>query len=247
MKARVDAGTDVAMIGAWDAHRNSIPLTRSELENLSSVLEAEAAEGQVFVLHTRADGGGPVDVYVDEAIPREVRARLRPLEGTFLLAVPSGRLSVAGAEYYRAAQPKFTGQISVVTIPSSDYALRCYAPRDVEQTPSSDAALRNLVGSAELEYYDRINRVGCVVGALSLLLFPILSFPIGWKPALAIAAAVFLSFFPLLQWLLKRNARYQRLHEIVPAFRIQNEDPWLIFELQAIHDRTGLRGGSASL
>lgn len=247
MKARIDAGTDIAMIGAWDAQRSANPLARSELENLSRVLEAEAAEGQVFLLYTRADGGGPVDLYVDEAIPREVQARLRPVEGTFLLAVPSGELAIGGAEDYRASQPKITGQKSVVTIPRGDYALRCYAPQNVEQAPSAEETLRTLVGSAELEYYDRINRVGCLGGALSLLLFPILAFPLGWVPALAITAAVVLSFFPVMRWVLKGNARYQRLHEIVPTFRIQHEDPWLVFELRAVRERTGLKGGSASL
>jgi hypothetical protein len=104
-----------------------------------------------------------------------------------------------------------------------------------------------MVGKADLDYYDRVNNIGCLGGALSLLLFPTLSFLIDWRLALAITAAVFLSFFPLVQWLLKRNERYQRLHAIIPSFRLKNEDAWLVFELQPVRDRTGLQGGSASL
>jgi hypothetical protein len=59
MKARVDVGTDVAMVGAWDAQRNADPAAGSALGNASSVLEADAAKGHVFVLHTGRDGGGP--------------------------------------------------------------------------------------------------------------------------------------------------------------------------------------------
>ncbi len=79
MKARVDAGTDVAMIGAWDAQRGAQPFTAEEFKQLSDTLDADATQGHVFVLHTGADGGGPVDVYVDEPIPAEVMARLTPL------------------------------------------------------------------------------------------------------------------------------------------------------------------------
>jgi hypothetical protein len=83
--------------------------------------------------------------------------------------------------------------------------------------------------------------------ALTLLLFPILSFPLGWKVALPITAAVFISFFPAREWLLKRNARYQRLDKVVPVFRLQHQDPVFVFELRSIRDRAALRGGSVSL
>src|SRR5512133_1821196 len=85
MKARVDAGTDVAMIGAWDADRG-----------------ADAEQGHIFVLHTGADGGGPVDVYIDEPVPADVMQRLTPIGDELVLALPSGTLIVDGVEHYRA-------------------------------------------------------------------------------------------------------------------------------------------------
>jgi hypothetical protein len=247
MKARIDAGTDVAMIGAWDAQRNAKAFTTSQLSQLSDTLEADAAEGHLFLLHTGADGGGPIDVYIDEAIPSEIRDCLVPSDGEFLLSLPSGALVVGGAEDYRSAEPKITGPNSIVAVPAGDYSLRCYTPKDEEQSPQSENELRRIVGSADLEYYDRVNSSGCLVGALTLLLFPILSFPLGWKVALAITAVVFLSFFPAREWLLKRNARYQRLHKVVPAFRLEHQDPMFVFELRPIRDRATLKGGSVSL
>lgn len=244
MKARVDAATDVAMIGAWDARRGAVSLTPSDLKHLSDTLEADAAQGHLFLLHTGGDGGGPIDVYVDEAVPREVQERLVPSEGEFLLALPSGALVVGGVEDYRSPQARITDDHSTVTVPAGDYAVRCYAAKDEEQSPKSDSDLNELVGRADLEYYDRINRTGCIVGALTLLLFPILAFPLGWKLALPITVAVFVSFFPAWAWLLKRNARYQRLHRVVPVFRIQHQDPTFVLTLRTIHDRTGLKGGS---
>lgn len=247
MKARIDAGTDVAMIGAWDAQRASKPFTASELTHVSETLDAEAAEGHLFLFRTGADGGGPVDVYIDEAIPGEVQERLVSSGGEFLLAIPSGALVVSGAEEYRSGKPGITGPQSSVTVPAGDYALRCYGLKDDELAPRSEEDLRKLVGSADLKYYDRANSRGCLGGALTLLLFPVLSFPFGWKVALVITAVVFLGFFPAREWLLKRNARYQRLHNVVPVFRLKNQDPTLVLALRPIRDRAGLKGGSVSL
>ena len=247
MKARVDAGTDVAMIGAWDALRNERPFNAAETKRVSETLEADAAEGHLFLLRTGGDGGGAIDLYIDEAVPAEVQQRLARTGGEFLLAVPSGRLIVGGTEDYRSAEPKSTGPDSWVTVPAGDYALQCYRLEDEEREAGSESELRRLVGSADLAYYDRINRTGCLGGVLTLLLFPLLWFPLGWKIALPLTAVVFLSYFPLREWLLKRNARYQRLHKVVPAFRIKNPDPSFVFELRPIRDGARPRGGSVSL
>src|SRR4051812_16716169 len=105
MKARFDAGTDVAMIGAWDAERGAQPFTAEEFKRLSDTLDADATAGHIFVLHTGGDGGGAVDVYVDEPIPDATMARLTPLGDECVLALPSGSLIVDGVEHYRARKP----------------------------------------------------------------------------------------------------------------------------------------------
>jgi hypothetical protein len=247
MKARIDAGSDIATIGAWDAQRDATPLTAAEQKHFPETLEADAAKGHLFLVRTGGDGGGPIDLYVDEAIPGEVRARLVPKSGEFLLALPSGRLVVDGAEYYRSARPQAAGANGSVAVPAGQYSVRCYVAKDEEETPESEEALTELVGSAELSYYDRVNRTGCIAGALILLLFPILSFPLGWKLALPITAVAHLGLFHVRDWLLRRNARYRRLNEVVPAFRIENQDPVLVLELRSVRDPEGLKGGTLSL
>src|SRR6476620_2973912 len=102
MKARFDAGTDVAMVGASDLERGVQPFSPEEFRRLSEVLDADAAQGHLFVLHTGADGGGPVDVYIDEPVPHETVAGLTPTGEALVLALPSGKLIVDGVEYYRA-------------------------------------------------------------------------------------------------------------------------------------------------
>lgn len=247
MKARVDAGTDVGMIGLWDAQANATPLSKAESKRFSDILETDAAQARLFLVHTGADGGGPVDVYFDEAIPAAVLEQLKPNGDEYLLVLPTGTLVVGGAEDYRAATPRITGPNSSVQVPPGEYAIHGYAAKDEEETPTWEEALRELVGREEVEYYDRLNNRGCAVGAATLLLFPILLFACGWIIALAVTIVVFLSFFHIYHWLLQRIARYQRLDKVITEFRLWHAGPTLVFELRRVDDRGTLRGGSVWL
>jgi hypothetical protein len=244
MKARLDVGTDVAMIGAWDAQRGSTPFSAAELQRVPETLDGDAANGHLFFVRMGGDGGGPAEVYVDEVIPPDVQDELIPVGDEFLLELPSGKLVVDGVEHYRASPAAPNGSVAV---PAGHYSVRCYIARDAEQPARSEEALKARVGSAEVAYYDRMNAVGCLGGASTLLLFPILAFPLGWKIALAATVVVFISFFHVREWVLKRNPRYQRLDRVVPAFRRENQDPMFVFELRSIRERGALRGGSVSL
>jgi hypothetical protein len=236
MKARVDAGTDVAMIGAWDASRNASPFTAAERTDHLKTLERDASEGLLFLIHTGGDGGGPMDVYIDETAPPAVRARIKLIAENARLSVPTGTLIVGGVEDYRSDESRLTGPGSVIQLPAGDYALRCFVPKDPEQEPSAEQRLREVVPVDDINYYDRINSRGCAAGALTLLLFPILAVAIDWRIALAITAAVFLSFFPLRERILKRNARYQRLNAIIPRTRLEQADPTFVLELTRLTD-----------
>jgi len=247
MKARFDAFSDVAALAAWDAARDAtFPASPEQQLVPDAVLDAEAAAGHVFLVRMGGDGGGRVDVYVDEAIPADVRDRLVPAAGEFRLDLPSGRLIVDGAEYYPSS-PLAADPQGPAALPAGHYSVRCYTRKDDEQTPRSEDALRQLVGSADLAYYDRVNNKGCRDGALTLLLFPILTFTVGWKIALGVTIVVFVSFFHVRERVLKRNDRYQRLDKVIPAFRRQNEEPLFVFELRSITNPNGLKGGSVSI
>jgi hypothetical protein len=232
MRARIDAGTDVAMIGAWDAQQNASPFTPAEVADHQNSLERDVSQGSLVLIRTGGDGGGPVDLYIDEPAPPEVLARVTPVGSKARLSLPTGALTVGGVEDYRSADARITGPASIVSVPAGDYAVRCYVATDPEQEPASEKTLRRLVSAADIKYYDSVNQRGCVVGALTLLLFPLLSYPLGWRVALPITIVAFLAFFPLLQWALKRNPRYQRLNAIIPIHRIQQANPTYVFELR---------------
>ena len=246
MRARIDAGTDVAMMGAWDAQRDDQPFSPDKFSQVHALIEADAANGDLFLIHTGADGGGPVDVVVDEPIAAEEVARLKPVEGLRRLSVPSGALRIGGVEYYRAPKPR--GTPGAVAIPSGDYAISAFVPLDEEAEPPSEAALRNQVGANELRTYDRIN-MGVVMGGFAapslalLLLVP----GFGWKIAVPVAIAVFLAWFPATQWILRRSRTYTRMHAIAVDFRLRQGPPALVLSLRKLEPGEKLAGGSVSI
>jgi hypothetical protein len=246
MKARFDAGTDVAMIGAWDLETNAQPFTPEEYKRLTETLDADAEQGRLFVLHTGSDGGGPVDAYIDEPVPAEIMKRLTLLGDELVLALPSGQLIVDGVEYYRARKPDATLSSRAVAVPAGDYLLRCYAPEDDEQEAprQSERDLEAIVGKDELRYYERVTRSGCLIGLGLLLLFPILGPLAGWRIAFATTVVAVIGFFHVREWVLRRNPRFARLREAVTAHRLGTQEPTFVLQLRRIEDRAGRTGGS---
>lgn len=246
MRARVDAGTDVAMIGAWDARRDGEPFSPDKFSQVQASIEADASNGHLFLIHTGGDGGGPVDVFIDEPIAAEELARLEPIEGLRRLAVPTGALRVGGLEYYRAPKPR--GAPDELAIPAGEYAVSAFVPLDEEAEGPSEAALRTQVGAGRLKVYDRIN-MGVVMGGFAApsLALLILVPDLGWKIAVPVAVAVFLAWFPATQWLLRRSRSYTRLHEAAVDFRLRQGPPSLVLSLRKLEPDEKLAGGSVTI
>ena len=80
MRTRIDAGTDVAMIGAWDAQQNASPFTPAELADHQNSLERDVSRGALVLIRTGGDGGGPV---ISTSMNRRARvlARVTPVAG----------------------------------------------------------------------------------------------------------------------------------------------------------------------
>jgi hypothetical protein len=248
MKFRIEAGSDVAMVGAWDASRNDSVLMTAWGKKFDQTLEQDATAGDIFLIRLGGDAGGPIDIYVDSPIPNEVLAEMRAADDEFLLRVPSGRLIVGGVEDYRSAKPKITGPNSVVALPSGDYALRCYVATGEEGfTPPTSRELKAALGADDYAYYNRISKLS-LLGYLIVLLFPVLAFPLGWKWALLITVVVFFGYFSVQEgFVVKRNARYQRISKQVNQLfgkAKEKESPWFIFDLRRISESHNLKGGS---
>lgn len=244
-KQRIDAGTDAALLGAWDLSRDDVLFSKEEVKYLHKSLASDSGKGHLFFIQTGADCGGPIDVYVDREAPEIVTSRTNKIEQNFLLSLPSGKLVVGGVEDYRRKGKKITAAKSVVNVPAGDYSLTCYVAKDEEERPEdrSEKELARLVGAENVRYFDRITNWGCMVGVLlPLLLFFFLSIWMGLI-ALPVTIVVSILYFYLLQGVLKRNERYRRLEEIIPAFRLKHERPLFVFVLKKIEDKGGLKGG----
>jgi hypothetical protein len=252
MKTRIDAGTDVAMIGAWDRSRNDCVLGNVPFKEIMRALNEDAQAGHLFLIHTGADGGGPIDVYVEESVPESALKQTRPAEGEFLIRVPTGRLVVGGAEDYRTRKPRITAENSIVSLPVGDYRLRCRIGTEDEWAPEkpSRAEMEKLLGAEDYRYWWRLENTGRL-GCLFVLLFPLLAFPIGWKVALGVTLVFTVGWFYVREtFFLKRNARYQRIDKAVNEMLKRAQEaapPTFIFELQRASPGSDLKGGEIKL
>lgn len=245
-KFRIDAGTDIAMIGAWDASQSD-PFTDTSPGAFSQALERDAAEGRLLLIHTGADGGGPIDLYVDDEIPPDVLQHAKAINGEIFVTVPSGRLLVGGAEDYRCASPRITGDDSVVTIAPGDYAVRCYVPTDGddERERGSEAALKNLIGADNLRRYDQINLGMFALGMLMpVVALVVLSLVWNWKIGLAVAIVTFFSYWPIGAWIVQRTGTYRRFDKIISAHRLGDSPATFVLQLRRVTDRGALKCGS---
>ena len=236
------------MIGAWDGSRNDSALAKVPFKQIMNTLHEDAQAGHLFLIHTGADGGGPIDVYVEEPVPELALKQTRRAEGEFLIRIPTGRLVVGGAEDYRAPKPRITGENSIVLLPAGDYRLRCHIGTEEEYVAEnpSKAELEKVLGVEDYRYWRKLENTGRL-GCLSVLLFPLLAFLIGWKVALAITLVVVFGWFYVREtFFLKRNTRYQRIDKAVNEMWKRAQEsapPTFIFELDRVSPGTDLKGG----
>ena len=251
MKARIEVGTDIAMLGAWDSGCDSQPLTKTSGREFDEALKADARAGHLFILRTGADCGGQLEVLIDEDIRAEWQHQMKRQPGEFLLSVPSGRMIVGGVEDYRMVKRRITGPDSVVAVAPGHYLLNCYVgPEESESSLPSKADMARLIGAEDYQYYQRVERQG-LFGFLLVLLFPAFIPFVGWKLSAVLTIAALLVYFNLFERVrLKRDQRYQRINKLVnDAYRTASASdfPLFVFHLHKIPDATGLTGGSIKL
>src|SRR4029077_9590788 len=204
MKARVEAGTDIAQIGAWDASRDDGALDKLSFKRRTAALREDSEAGFIFVINTVPDGGGPIDVYIDEPILESALKENELLNGEFLIRIPTGRLVVGGVEDYRYSKRKITGPESVVSVPAGDYELHCYAPKVDEGSFEgvSNAVLKETIGAADYDYW-RKREKAAAYGCLPFALFPALAYTFNWKVALGFSVGTAVIWFYCRQQILK--------------------------------------------
>jgi hypothetical protein len=259
MYARIEAGTDVAMLGAWDHGRMDPSLAEPSQKLTVHALEHDAEEGHLFLIHTGGDGSAPIDVYIDADAPANVRKKAKSKDGgnrEYLIHIPTGRLVVGGVEDYRHPNPRTTTHDSILSIPAGDYRLRCYIGNHADSGPVTTIqdVEEKVLTPEEREFYRAGRRKAAIascLGYVSLLLFPALALPYGWKIALGITFAVGGALFYVLDLWAKRHGsadpRWQRLNKMVERAWLGSHSASFILELHRLDKPTNgavLKGGS---
>jgi hypothetical protein len=270
MPHRIPAGSDIAMIGAWDASASANPFTKADttLRQYGRSLDRDATAGQLFFVRTGADGDYPTDVYLDEFLPDGLLSASYPLaaDREFLLHLPTGRLVIGGVEAYRSPKAD-SSPVHPLTVTPGDYSLTCRAlpPPDERQ---AERDLASAVGPEDLAHHARINRRRAALGCLlPVALMIALLYPIGrWLDvphrstralvsrtlllSLCIALPTSIAYHRLSARRLRRDDRYQRVRQAIAAYDAAHaNDPALIFHLRRITDGAThpATGGSADL
>ena len=235
---RLYAGTDIAMIGAWDSNSNQNLPSETAASKIDEIIEKASSERSLFYINTGADGGGYIHIYVNEDVPENIKSFSKVIEENFSISIPSGELIVGGIEEY--IDPSLVGEAdNSLRVPEGDYSLKCHMCDDEDESRDDDAekSLREIVGERELAFYDNVNLYGCLIGGgLSVMALVIALFIVKWYFALSLPVLAALVYFHLMDWGIRRSERYKKLDDIIPQFRLEHEHPTFVFELTQIFD-----------
>ncbi|WPB78464.1 hypothetical protein KYC5002_04740 [Archangium violaceum] len=97
----IDAGTDIACVGIWDA---GLPPAERPIEG--EALNASAARGEVLPIHTSADGSYLLRILVEEPFVPPEGQRFVTLEREFGLELRLGTALVGGCEDFQNPRPE---------------------------------------------------------------------------------------------------------------------------------------------
>lgn len=223
MYTRLQASTDVAAFGIWDPDQRGTVGSRAELEDL-------ARRGQACIVRMGGDCGGAIDVFIGESIPPERLAESVLVADDRTIVVQSGELVIDGVEYFTSNKERAS---SVRRLPNGIYRIRIRITKDEDElpTPAAEKALRRSIGAQDVDYYDKTNRHTLFGGLSTLLTLPLFLFLMPWYVAIPVTLALFIAYFHVQQWLLRRNPRYQSIAEKIIPVRFAAERPILVIEL----------------
>jgi hypothetical protein len=219
---RLQASTDAGSLAIWDAAEPSS----------GGTIDEAVRRGHACILRMEGDCGGAVDIFVDQDLPADVLADTTPFGDEQTIVIHSGEVTVDGIEYFDAEKAAPQNR-QVCRLPNGTYraTVRRIGNEDELPEPQSEKEIRRVVGAANVEYYDRIHRNGCLLAASTLLLFPALLFVTRWYIAGPIALAVFVGYFHVQERVLRKNSRYQVLHERITKMRLAGARPLLAIQL----------------
>lgn len=234
---RTAIGTDIAMLGLWDAQHARRELKELDYEEMEQALQADAKGGRLFYVKTGSDGECDVNLYVDEAIPDDVQHFYKSLNRKFLLRCPSGRLVAGGLEEYAGTARGPVSDSEPVQVDAGDYVLEFH---ELNEGDINDPAhLAAVVGEEDHAYFlarGQTPRLGCGLLAASTVFLIFKLWPIG-LPLLAVAVGLIFYRY----WRNQTDSRYQDVKTRIAHYH--SRFPLLIFHLSRADGDPGLEGG----
>ena len=206
---------------------------------IQSALVAEARAGHLFHVVTDDPLRCRLEVYAGETLPSDRQREFERVGGSFLLHVPSGRLSVSGYDRLRS---EVAGSHAPIDVPAGRYLLAFFERRafDAER---HEANMLSLLGRSDWEYSKRIDRlglIGCLVAALPVVAGFGTIFVPRWRPLL-----IYVLPLILLAWapyhVLRLTTRYRAIQR--RAQEHEDRQPHYIVVLEKDDGTSALEGG----
>jgi len=211
--ARINAGTDIAMIGIWDPTRDAHDLAGAAS---TDELRRRAADAQLFLIDTGGDGEFPTEVIVDQDVPETLLRWMEKVNGTHELACHSGRLVVGGLEDFVNEVKVITSAADEITVKPGTYRLSLYVSRVEEDSKETEEEIIRRVGAEDFAYYAR-KGTGLGIGCLFVLAACVAPFAVHWSWSLALVTAG-VGAFAIRQAMLRRDPRHKRVADAIAAF-----------------------------
>jgi hypothetical protein len=179
-----------------------------------------------------ADVGGAVDLFVDEDVPADMVAESSPVRDQRTVVVRSGEVAIDGIEHF-ATEGQSTDLPSRGQIPNGTYLTKIRVTKNEDELPEpkSEKEIRRLLGADNVVFHEKTNLKTLLIGLSTLLLLPILLFVVRWYVAVPVTLVVFIGYFHVAQWWLKRNPRFQKVDAQIGAMRLAGERPIVIIQL----------------
>ena len=234
MKFETEAGTDIAMIGIWDA---DVSIGDIPFKRLMEELSKDGRDGKLLRVDTGADGGYSICVVsTQEELGAFRLDAYAEIQHDFFLHSQSGTFIVGGVEDYRNGTPQITSKGDRFRLEPGAFRIRVYAHNDDEEQISKEVAAE--IGEDDLRYYQE-QKSGWGIAIAGITLAIVGGYFWSWwvlLPAILFAVGVVFYFSKL-------NSSDERVQRVERAFREYDEiHPALIFHFEPVPEIGVSRG-----
>ena len=231
MKFETEAGTDIAMIGIWDADVPVGELRKIPYKRLMEELSKDGHDGKILRVDTGADGGYPICVVSTEEEFGAFRLdAYAEIQHDFFLYSQSGNFIAGGLEDYRNGTPQLTSENDRFRLEPGGFRVRVYTHDEDEDQIAKQVA--DEVGEDDLRHYQE-RKSGCGIAMAAIAFGMVGGYFWSWwvlLPAILLAARV-VSYFS------KLNSSDERVQRVERAFReYDNNHPALIFHFESVSE-----------